>query len=422
MNDRSRILLVDDGELGEVASLLDRLHIEYVRLRGGDIADELPPPTHLLVATPRRAQAVVRGAASGAPPGQPLRIISVDEDSNAMRRMLRRMGFHLLVRKGAHPEVWRLLIERALFQGDERRTEPRVPVGAPISLAAFRASRSEDTRTPALLVDISNRGCRLGTNEPLEPGSRLSLAIRLDDQGGDVLNLRGRLVRTSSTPAGGLQAHGAAMLFDADLSEADRRLLTRLLNDLSVGPGTLTYGPAEALPPCESPVIPGLTLDAETDPAFHAGVRVELEPRATASQASAEPIDPDRRRGPRVNFASRITATSDEGDPPRSRVLMGRDLSGGGMRVERTDDVRLGERYQLAIYAPIQQHPFLVEARVVRDDGDEGLALRFVDVSPERARELEKIVACLPDVESLEESEAGGLGAVISEIISRSED
>ena len=42
-----------------------------------------------------------------------------------MRRMLRRMGFHLLVRRGAHPDVWRLVVERALFEGCERRTDPR---------------------------------------------------------------------------------------------------------------------------------------------------------------------------------------------------------------------------------------------------------------------------------------------------------
>jgi len=420
MSDRPRILLVDDGELGEVASLLDRLHIEYVRLRGGEVEDELPAPSHLLVATPRRAQ-VVRGTSPGETDGQPLRIIAVDEDSNAMRRMLRRMGFHLLVRKGAHPEVWRLLIERALFQGQERRIEPRVPVGAPISLAAYRESKDGRARTQALLVDISNRGCRLSTSEPMQSGAKLSLAIRLDDQGGDVLHLRGSVVRTSAAPTAGGHAHGTAMLFDADLPDADRRLLTRLLNDLSVGPGTLTYGPAEALPACESPVIPGLTLDAETDPAFHAGVRVELEP-ALASPEPAGRAGAERRRGPRGNFTASVMATSDEGAQTRSRVLMGRDLSEGGMRIERTDDVRIGQRFRLAIYGPIQNHPFLVDARVERDDGDDGLVLRFVDVSPEQARELEKVVACLPHVEALADGEAGGLGAVISEILSRSDD
>ena len=49
-----------------------------------------------------------------------------------------------------------------------------------------------------------------------------------------------------------------------------------------------------------------------------------------------------------------------------------------------------------------------------------GIALRFTDVPTELARGLEKLVACLPDIESLEAGETAGLGAVISEILSRS--
>lgn len=413
----TRILLVDDGELSEVAAMLDQLRIDHVRLRGGQVTEDLPPPSHLLVATPRRAQAVRRGSPSGASEGHPLRIIAVDEDSTAMRRMLRRMGFHLLVRRGVHPEVWRLLVERALFQGEERRTDPRVPVGASISLT--RVEGHVPARNVALLVDVSNRGCSLGTSELLAPGSRLSFSIRLDDLGGETLNLRGRLVRTSTEPSSSPHGHTAAMLFDSDLDEHDRKLLTHLLNDLSVGPGSLTYGPADVLPPCKSPVIPGLTLNAETDPAFPAGVEIELEQHS--DDKGSEVVGLNRRRGPRGNYTSPILATPEDADPQRSRVLMGRDLSAGGMRIEKTPDLRIGERFGLAIYGPARQHPFLIDARVDRDDGAEGLVLRFLDVSEDNARELEKLVACLPDIESLEDGEASGLGSVISEIISRRE-
>lgn len=423
MTTRPQILLLDDGELSDVAGMLDRLHIDHVRLRGGQVEDDLDPPSHLLIATPRRASAVRDDAAEGPPGGMPLRIISVDEDSNAMRQMLRRMGFHLLVRRGAHAEVWRLLVERALFQGDERREDPRVPVGVAISFSAFKESRGALQRAPALLLDISNRGCRLGTHEMLAPGSAISLAMRLDDQGGDTLHLRGRVVRCATDSSKSAAGYTAAMLFDRDLAEADRMLLTRLLNDLSVGPGSLTYGPAEALPPCESPVIPGLTLDAETDPAFHAGVKIELEPAAATGAEPGELIELNRRRGPRGNFESRVVATSEAGSgQPASRVLMGRDLSAGGMRIEQAADIRVGERFRLAIYGPADQQPFLIDARVERDDGDAGFGLRFVDVPEEAQRGLEKLVACLPDIESLEGGETGGLGAVISEILSRTTD
>lgn len=424
MSDTPRILLVDDGELNEVAEMLDGLQVDHTRLRGGQVEDDLAPPSHMLIATPRRAEAVRRGSPPGAPDGHPLRIIAVDEDSNSMRRMLRRMGFHLLVRRGVHPDVWRLLVERALFQGDERRTEERVPVGAPVSISSqLASSEGDEARQPALLVDISNRGCRLSTSELVEPGSKLSISVRLDDQGGETLHLQGRLVRSSNQPSSRAHGYTAAMLFDTDMTEEGRRLLAHLLNDLSVGPGSLTYGPADALPPCKSPVIPGLTLDAETDPAFHAGVKIELEKQAKpAPRPPADVIDLNRRRSPRGNFTGRVVATPEEDESAQSRVLIGRDLSAGGMRIDSARDLKVGQRFRLALYGPARHEPFLIEASIERDDGDQGLVLAFLGVSKDDARDLEKLVACLPDVESLEEGESAGMGTVISEIISRTED
>ncbi len=426
MSETPRILLVDDGELSEVATMLERLHIDHVRLRGGQVEDDLAPPSHLLIATARRATAVRRGSPPEAPEGRPLRIIAVDEDSTAMRRMLRRMGFQLLVRRGVHPEVWRLLAERALFQGSERRREERQPVGAPISLSAYRESREDGSYDPscgtdALLVDISNRGCRLSTEELLEPGSRIALSIRLDDLGGEVLHLRGRLVRASTEASSKVHGYTAAMLFDADLPDDDRKLLSQLLNDLTVGPGSILYGPAEALPACESPTIPGLTLDAETDPAVHAGVKIEIDRSTPADAPAAEVLDINRRLGPRGSFTSSVVATPGE-TGGHSRVLMGRDLSAQGMRIEPASDIQVGDRFSLAVYGPAQHRPFLIDARVVRDDGDSGFGLQFVDLPTEIVRELEKLVACLPDIESLDDGEAGSLGAVISEIVAKTRD
>ena len=171
-------------------------------------------------------------------------------------------------------------------------------------------------------------------------------------------------------------------------------------------------------------MVPGLTLDAETDPAFHAGVKIDIEQAVPAEAKPAEVIDINRRRTPRGNFTSSVVAlpSTDTDGSGQSQVLMGRDLSSSGMRVERASDIRVGDRFTLALYGPAQHDPFLVSARVERDDGDGGFGLRFLDVPAETVRELEKLVACLPDVESLESDEASGLGSVISEILSKSRD
>ena len=157
--------------------------------------------------------------------------------------------------------------------------------------------------------------------------------------------------------------------------------------------------------------------DTEPD----AAVRVEKQVALRSDRAGRDgrdsnattPSAGERRSHSRGSFAGAAVSV----DPDRPRVLLGRDISAGGMRVERGADLRMGERLRLALYGPIHSQPFLVWARVVRDDGPEGLALHFEELYSASAGALEKLVACLPDVESLEQGELAGLGSVISEIL-----
>jgi hypothetical protein len=98
-------------------------------------------------------------------------------------------------------------------------------------------------------------------------------------------------------------------------------------------------------------------------------------------------------------------------------VLLGRDLSAGGMRVERLPGLHVGQQFRLALYGPSSTEAFVVQSSIIRDDGEQGLALRFEGVDDSLAVELEKMVACLPDVEPLQDGETAALGAVISEIL-----
>jgi hypothetical protein len=98
-------------------------------------------------------------------------------------------------------------------------------------------------------------------------------------------------------------------------------------------------------------------------------------------------------------------------------VFLGRDLSPGGMRVEAVSDLRVGDHFRLALHGPGPTEPLVVRAEVVRDDGRDGFALAFCELDDAASREIEKLVACLPDVESLERCESGGIGAILSELI-----
>lgn len=435
------ILLVDDGELDDVARVLDNQGIVYERLRGGMIPDEVPPPRDLLIVTPRRVERVRRGSPAGAKPGRPLRIVAVDEDSPAMRRRLRRSGLHLLIRLPAEDEVWRLLVARALYKGSERREDPRVAVGSPVWLERAAQSSDEEPSAPfekpsalleepsAVLMDLSNRGCRLRTHESLSIGDPIEFTIPADSETAGALGaltLQGRVRRLVLQGVQESEAPSwlAAVVFEPEMAEPDRIRLTSLINHWASGPRALTAPrktDAPTIPSCQLPSLPDLTLDDETDPPIAADreVRVQLgtgRRAATAAESTPSMADSaERRTHGRGRFEAPLVAESAEGP----FVLIGRDLSPGGMRIERHPDLHLGDSFQIGLRGPGATDPFLVEAEIVRDDGPEGFGVRFATIDRKRAAELEKMVACLPDVESLEDGEIAGLGAILSEIISR---
>ena len=72
------------------------------------------------------------------------------------------------------------------------------------------------------------------------------------------------------------------------------------------------------------------------------------------------------------------------------RVLVGRDLSAGGMYVEPHPDLKRGDRLTLALHTGREQR-LLVEAEVVRKE-TEGLALRFRDGNPVLADQIEAVI------------------------------
>ena len=185
------VLLLDDGELDDVQGILDDLGMAYGRVRGGAIARNTPAPTRLLISTPRRIDAVHMPKGGHAGSDGLTRIVVVNEDSTTLRAKLREIGFDYMVRRPVHPEALRLLILHCLYTGDERRGEPRVPVGFEVSFRTGLLPRR------AALVDLSSRGCRLLSRFALEPGKRITLQIPHAIGSTEALTLRGRVIRMS---------------------------------------------------------------------------------------------------------------------------------------------------------------------------------------------------------------------------------
>jgi hypothetical protein len=413
MQDTPAMLLLDDGELDSVAELLDRSQAVDQRLRGAEIPDQIAPPSNLLISTPRHAGKVRRGSPPGAHTGRPARIIAVEEDSPSLRRMLRTMGFSLLVRQPAHPEVWRLLIQRALYQGDERRLETRLPMGSQISVESRAATdTSVSAARGSLLVDISNRGCHFIGDEPFDVGTHVVFEIDAATTGAEKLVLSGEIVRSGPWTENDDRKFSCAMAFGPDVDDASRVDLARMINSRISGPLSLAPPCPDSLslPTCDSPALPGLTLDDETDPPVAAEVEVEL---AMTSRPVREELQPDRRKDRRADYLHRIEVE----DSGETSVLMGRDLSSAGMCVEYFADAEIGARLNLVIYGPSERAPLYVEAEIIRDDGERGIGLRFCDLAREASGQLEKFVSCLPGVESLDDGEAQGMGSVVAEVL-----
>ncbi|MEN8159540.1 MAG: PilZ domain-containing protein [Myxococcota bacterium] len=383
---RADALLIDDGELDDVNALLEALGADPVRHRAVDTQGftgwEQPP--RVVVAAARSA---LRLSVGPAVEGQGIVTIAVvDTNSQVLNGMLRRQGFRYVVRRPVHPEALRLLLLRALYRGRERREAPRVPLGCEIAL------RLRLTRRPATLLDLSRTGCRVYTREWLEPGDRVGLRVPQEITGARPLSLAGRVVRAARRRAADPDERVAlALRFDRlDASARDR--LEGLIEAHTSGP------PPLHLPEAES--------EAAAPP----------HPAPPVAEDAIAPVE--RRRAPRTAHREEVLAL----DPELQRVrfaLFGVDLSPAGLRVEPHPELALGDRMQLALYDAACASALMLDAEVTRDDGPQGLLLRFDPLDEAGVAELARILERSPQLEA---SVAGdGRGLVLAEVV-KSED
>jgi hypothetical protein len=101
-----------------------------------------------------------------------------------------------------------------------------------------------------------------------------------------------------------------------------------------------------------------------------------------------------------------------------TRVLMGRDISVGGMRVDPNPALSLDDELQIAIHVRAREEPLVVTARVTRDDHKRGLVLRFRDLSDGDRRHLQQMIGWLP-ILAMREDREEDLAMVVSEILER---
>ena len=352
------IVLVDDGELEDVRSLFDELGFGYTRWTKGRVPAKLREPRCLLVITAVLAATLQYRRLPGRDIDRPVWIAVAESESRSQRRLISESGFDYLLRRPVHPSALRMLLQRALYRGEDQRRRQRVAVGYQVSYKVGLLKR------PATLVDLGPAGCRLLTRHAVKIGAKLSIQFPAAIAE-TAFTHGGMITRKSPGEAEGGQPGETSIGVRFDSFDAmERRRMLQLLNRLCAGPATLP-----------------------------------------------EPVEPrEHERQPRGAYDTEVQISGME-----ECVLVGRDLSPGGIRVDPHPALTIGAQIRLAI-AGTGDEPVVVDAEVIRDDGELGTALRFRGLVKNDELRLIQLVEGLPTLESATESGVAQ-GVVLTQLL-----
>jgi hypothetical protein len=247
-------------------------------------------------------------------------------------------------------------------------------------------------RRNAILIDLSVGGCRLMSDRPIERGTAFRLQIPAALSGGSTLHVSARVLDCALNR----DPQTGRFVATASFDPIGASLLARLQAAVAVHAG----GPAV----CEGARPWG---GIAPEPAS-----ASAPPTAPTAPAVESPAGTERRASERHQLDRRNVALGDEA----TRVLMGRDLSRGGMRVGPNPLLAVGMKLRLAVHTETRETPLVLTAAVDRDDGERGLLLRFDDLSAEVTHYLDYVILTLPLVDVGEDDS----GFLITELIEAS--
>ena len=325
---RLRALILDDGDLAEVRAALSDMGVTFLEAEAGaePLAEDGEFP--LMVTTPARARAL---AANGPGPRHHLHLVVADRHGEAIDGI--RCDF--LVQRPVNPEVLCLLVERADYEGPERRRMTRVAIGIPVVLD------TDGDRLDLIMTQLSTGGCGLVTADPLELDAPVRLELPSELTHPRRLALKGRVLSSRIVTTADGPNFDISIAFEP-LSLSDRVTLRSVM--------------------AEQPV--------------------DFRPRRSAEARGGAPRRGSRRRP--VGGRTGVT-----------RVVIGRDLTGDGMRIERDPALALGDAFGLALYCSGRGEAIGLRGHIEADD-DNGWRVAFDDVSPETKAALDALRVALP--------------------------
>jgi len=328
-----------------VASLLGELEVEWVEARAGRRVEGDAP---LVIGTPAR---LLRFAAPDDPDAI-ARIAICDGGGKTLDRKLEAHGIDFVLRRPVHPVALRLLVLHMIYRGPERRRLRRVNATVPVRYrVGWRTHR-------ALLLEFSVGGCSLLVDHALPAGRRVKVTLPAELGLGRKLAPKGHVVRSAPAHASRPGEHVTAIDFGELAPDAHQRLAAAV-----VARARRTVAPVTA-----------------------------PRPVGAADGGRAEADLRDRRQLPRSVYTKAIHGRV-EGE---RIVLMGSNLSPRGMQIDAEPRLGVGNALRLDLYGHGDIPPLRLEARVARDDGEDGLYLEFVKLWPGAPALIERLIKTLP--------------------------
>jgi hypothetical protein len=362
------ILLLDDGELDDVRAVLEEVGVDFEQWNKSDLVASPPYPRHLLVTTAAHAISARLRRFPTRTRERAIWIAVATGNSRSQRSAILGAGFDYLVRRPVHPGAFRSLLREVLYRGNEQRLKRRVAVGYTITLRVDGRGAAAD----ALLIDLSPGGCRLLARHPLQRGCELELLFPAELTGTRTFSHRGTVTRSGTgSLAGGEADESCIGVRFHPFEKSSRQPMLDLLNTLNSGPATLPEAWVSA------PVVPAKPARAQRG-AYHEEVAIFG-------------VD--------------------------SCVLIGRDLSPGGLRVEPHPALTVGSTLRLALAGTTDASQVLVDARVIRDDGENGIALHFDWIEPKGKEPLRALLRRLPAIETASANAKQRSGVVLTSVI-----
>ena len=247
----------------------------------------------------------------------------------------------------------RLLTRRAdLSATRERRLSTRVALGAPVWVQVG------DDRREVTVSRISIGGCGLVSPALLRTGARVSIELPPELSAPRHLLLSGEVLGSREIATGDGHTFDVSVAFRA-LDLVDRVTLRALM-------------------------------------ARHA---IDFRPMTEGSSARGErglrertlPPTRNRRRALRRRFHQRVMGVLGG----IAHVLLARDLSRGGMRIEGNERLAVGDALKIAVFGALDTAPLLAPAVVERDDEADGWFLRFSALDSEVEDRLDALIDSL---------------------------